>query len=108
MWVAACSWKMEAEADKTCFLGDSKDELEVFNSKEELEVFDIKEKLDADDKSRSLCEELELCDSEQVVEVSDLKEADISCFLCDSKEDLELCTKCSLVVTCSHHGNLHR
>ena len=91
MWVAACSWKMEAEADKTCLLGDSKEESEVC------------------DKSRSLGEELELCDSKQVeVEVCDLKEGDRSCFLCDSEEDLELCNRCNLVVTCSHHVNLHR
>ena len=43
MWVAACSWKMEAEADKTCFLGDSKEESEVLDSKEELELCDSKE-----------------------------------------------------------------
>ena len=118
MWVAACSWKMEAEADKTCFLGDSKEESEVLDSKEELELCDskeelevsnIKEKLEAEDKSRSFGEELELCNSKQVeVEVCHLKEDDISCFLCDSKEDLELCNKCNLVVTCSHHVNLHR
>ena len=100
MWVAACSWKMEAEADKTCFLGDSKEELELCDSKEESEVCD---------KNRSLGEELELCDSKQVeVEVCNLKEGDISCFLCDSEEDLELCNRCNLVVTCSHHVNLHR
>ena len=47
----------------------------------------IKEKLEADDKEL---------------------EEDDSCFLCDSEEDLELCNKCNLVVTCSHHVNLHR
>ena len=112
MWVAACSWKMEAEADKTCFLGDSKEESEVSDPKEELEVSNIKEKLETDDKSRSLGEELELCNSKQVVEVEvevcDLKEGDISCFLCESEEDLELCNRCNLDVTCSHHVNLHR
>ena len=109
MWVAACSWKMEAEADKTCLLGDSKEELEVSDSNEELELCDSKEESEVCDKSRSLGEELELCDSKQVeVEVCNLKEGDISCFLCDSEEDLELCNRCNLVVTCSHHVNLHR
>ena len=35
-------------------------------------------------------------------------EADRSCFLCNSKEDLELCSSCNIIVTCAHHGNLHR
>ena len=88
MWVA--SRQMEAEADRSCFFSDSKEELEVFNFREELEVSNSKE-------------ELEVCDSKVESE-----EANRSCFLCDSKEELELCNSCNLIVTCSHHGNLHR
>ena len=72
---------MEAEADRSCFFSDSKAELEVFNFREELEVCDSKE---------------------------ESEEATRSCFLCDSKEELQLCDRCNLIVTCSHHGNLHR
>lgn len=79
VWVA--SRQMEAEADRSCFFSDSKEELEVLNFREEFDVSNSKE---------------------------ELEEANRRCFLCDSKEELELCDSCNLVVTCSHHGNLHR
>ena len=31
-----------------------------------------------------------------------------SCFLCDSKERLEMCSKCHSISTCVHHTHLHR
>ena len=31
-----------------------------------------------------------------------------SCFLCDSKERLEMCSKCHLISACVHHTHLHR
>ena len=60
---------MEAEADRSCFFSDSKEELEVFNFREEFDVSNSKE---------------------------ELEEANRRCFLCDSKEELELCDSCNL------------
>ena len=88
VWVA--SRQMEAEPDMSCFFSESKEELEVFNFREELEVSNSKK-------------EVEVCNFRE-----ELEETNRSCFLCDSKEELELCDSCNLVVTCSHHGNLHR